>query len=121
MLHTIVMAGPPAHLNAKQLAELRAALDTKRAELLRTIAAGARPGGDPDEPPIEPEDLAEQDKEDLDAQIFAERAHRLLEEVDDALARIDAGRYGVSEKSGEPIPFERLKAVPWARTDSGES
>jgi len=110
----------PAHLPPKKLAELRTALENKRGELLRDIAAHGRPGGDPDEPPIEPEDLAEQDKEDMDSEIFAERAHRLLGEVEDALARMDAGTYGVSEKSGEPIPFARLKAIPWARTDADE-
>jgi RNA polymerase-binding transcription factor DksA len=33
---------------------------------------------------------------------------------------MDNGRYGVSEVSGEPIPYARLLAVPWARTDSDE-
>ena len=39
-----------------------------------------------------------------------------LEEVVRALARIDAGTYGVSEVSGKPIPIERLEAVPYAAT-----
>jgi RNA polymerase-binding transcription factor DksA len=38
-----------------------------------------------------------------------------LEEVDAALQRVEDGTYGVSEVSGEPIPDERLRAVPWAR------
>lgn len=38
-----------------------------------------------------------------------------LDEVDAALQRIEDGTYGVSEVSGEPIPDERLRAVPWAR------
>jgi DnaK suppressor protein len=38
-----------------------------------------------------------------------------LREIDRALARIEAGTYGVSELSGEPIGFARLSAVPWAR------
>ena len=37
---------------------------------------------------------------------------RTLEQVDRALARIDAGTYGVSEVSGKAIPLERLEAVP---------
>jgi RNA polymerase-binding transcription factor len=110
-----------SHLNDKQLAELRAALDGKRSALLRDIAAHARPAGDTDEKIIEPEELAGRDADDLDAQSFAERAHRLLGEVDAALARMDAGTYGKSEKSGEPIPYRRLRAVPWARTDSDEA
>ena len=39
-----------------------------------------------------------------------------LEQVKKALARIDAGTYGVSEVSGRPIPLERLEAVPSATT-----
>jgi RNA polymerase-binding transcription factor len=39
----------------------------------------------------------------------------LLAEIDRALAKIEAGTFGVSEDSGAPIPIERLEAVPWAR------
>ena len=41
---------------------------------------------------------------------------KTLEQVDRALARIDAGTYGVSEVSGKAIPLERLEAVPYAAT-----
>lgn len=40
---------------------------------------------------------------------------RLLEEVDAALTRLEASRYGLCEETGEPIPAERLRALPWAR------
>lgn len=36
-------------------------------------------------------------------------------EAEDALKRIEEGRFGVSEKSGDPIPVERLEALPTAR------
>jgi RNA polymerase-binding transcription factor DksA len=39
-----------------------------------------------------------------------------LEQVKRALARIDAGTYGLSEVSGKPIPLARLEAVPSATT-----
>ena len=39
-----------------------------------------------------------------------------LEEIEHALQRMDAGTYGVSEVSGEPIPVERLRAMPTATT-----
>jgi RNA polymerase-binding transcription factor DksA len=38
-----------------------------------------------------------------------------VEEIDLALAKIDAGTYGVCEVSGQAIPKERLRAIPWAR------
>ncbi len=39
-----------------------------------------------------------------------------LTDIEQALERMKQGRYGISEQSGEPIPFERLHLVPWART-----
>jgi RNA polymerase-binding transcription factor DksA len=38
-----------------------------------------------------------------------------LYEVDAALERIADGTYGICELTGKPIPWERLKAIPWAR------
>jgi RNA polymerase-binding protein DksA len=45
-----------------------------------------------------------------------ESARRRLAEVDAALARRDAGGYGVCESCGRPIGAERLAARPSART-----
>jgi RNA polymerase-binding transcription factor DksA len=39
----------------------------------------------------------------------------LLDEVNAALARIEDGSYGICEVTGDKIPTERLKAVPWTR------
>lgn len=41
-------------------------------------------------------------------------ALQAIEEIDRALEKIDAGTYGICERCGEPIPKERLKAVPQA-------
>ena len=38
----------------------------------------------------------------------------MLREIDAALARLDDGTYGIDEVTGEPIPIERLRALPWA-------
>ncbi len=56
-------------------------------------------------------DMHERAKE----QTFYEQAREKLMEVNDALQRIEEGRYGKSEMSGEPIPVERLEAMPTAR------
>lgn len=45
----------------------------------------------------------------------AAAALQTIEEIDAALERIDKGVYGVCEYSGEPIPKERLEAIPYAR------
>jgi DnaK suppressor protein len=40
---------------------------------------------------------------------------RLLKAIEDALARIRAGTFGVCEACGQQITKARLEAVPWAR------
>ncbi len=40
---------------------------------------------------------------------------KLLREVDDALARVEDGTYGICQGLGTPIPKARLEAQPWAR------
>ena len=56
------------------------------------------------------------------SQVFAQqrdlalrdRATQQLELVEAALARLDAGAYGVCQRCGRPIAAERLAALPWA-------
>ncbi|HEY5154650.1 MAG TPA: TraR/DksA C4-type zinc finger protein [Acidimicrobiales bacterium] len=43
------------------------------------------------------------------------QARAAVDEIDHALAKIPLGTYGICEVSGQPIPRERLKAIPWAR------
>jgi RNA polymerase-binding protein DksA len=40
---------------------------------------------------------------------------KLIVEINDALIRIENGTYGICEINGEPIPKQRLEAIPWAR------
>ena len=42
------------------------------------------------------------------------QALQAVAEIDAALARIDDKTYGLSIVSGQPIPKERLRAIPWA-------
>jgi DnaK suppressor protein len=42
------------------------------------------------------------------------QARAAVEEIDRALAKIDAGTYGICERCGEPIKRARLKALPYA-------
>jgi len=43
------------------------------------------------------------------------QARAAIVEIDHALAKFELGTYGICEVSGEPIPMERLEAIPWAR------
>ena len=106
-------------LSAEQLATLRERLERLRADLrtrLERDQAVAREA----EPEVEPLDAAEQTREQDDAILRANRDRAQLGEVEGALRRMDGGSYGISEISGEPISFARLRAVPWARYDSDE-
>ncbi|HEX3274382.1 MAG TPA: hypothetical protein VHR43_05975 [Gemmatimonadales bacterium] len=56
--------------------------------------------------------------QDMSVQL-AERASRELEEIEAALQRLyeHPDRFGLSEATGRPIPFDRLDLIPWARTE----
>ena len=46
---------------------------------------------------------------------LAERQQKYLEQIDDALARIEDGSYGICKVTGDPIDLERLEEVPVAK------
>jgi RNA polymerase-binding protein DksA len=48
--------------------------------------------------------------------LFASRGSKFVNQLDDALSRIDAGTYGACKACGLLIPKERLEAVPTAQT-----
>ncbi len=49
------------------------------------------------------------------SEVLAAAAVQALEDIDAALARMDAGRYGICDRCDAKIPPERLEAVPQAR------
>jgi len=51
---------------------------------------------------------------------IADQHRQTIAEINLALSRLENGRYGVNETSGEPIAYERLLLIPWARTGSDE-
>lgn len=55
----------------------------------------------------------QQERDELVAELSLEEVE--LAEVEAALTRIQEGKYGVCEASGEPIAPERLRAIPWTR------
>lgn len=57
------------------------------------------------------------ERQQVDTLVRQNQQH--LVEVEAALARLDAGEYGVCERCGEPIPDARLEARPTARTCVG--
>jgi len=51
---------------------------------------------------------------------IADQHRQTIAEINLALSRPENGRYCVSDTSGEPIAYERLLLIPWARTGSDE-
>ena len=64
-----------------------------------------------DEESGEGDTLAVERERDL---ALSAQARAAVELIDAALARIEAGTYGICVHSGQPIPKERLEAIPWA-------
>jgi DnaK suppressor protein len=97
----------------------REALTKLRRELLRTVQAG-----EGEESDIRAQTLGEAHESEDDAQKLAmleidgqlvSRHVQRLALVERALQKIEDGTYGLSDANGEPIPRERLEAIPEAK------
>ncbi|MDB4961966.1 MAG: chaperone protein ClpB-like [Myxococcales bacterium] len=110
----------PRHLSDTDLARLRQKLEDVRSTWLAAERATLREQRSAEAEPGDPADLAEQTIEHDASLRLATFDNRLLAEVERALAKLDAGTYGLSEDSGEPIELARLEAVPWARRTAEE-
>jgi RNA polymerase-binding protein DksA len=112
------------NLAASTLERLRAKLEAERERLstviddldrereeIRLAETGSEHNADPDN--ADGGSLAFEIEMGLSKQ---QNARELLDKVDRALGRMDAGTYGVCEVSGKPIPIARLDALPYATT-----
>jgi RNA polymerase-binding protein DksA len=124
--HTPGQEPPPLNLEGKtplskaELERFRALLLKKRAELVGDVAnmeaeaLQSTSGG----LSHTPQHLAEQGSDAYDQSLALDLAaadRKLIKEIDDALARIDKGTFGLCELTGKPIPLQRLEELPWAR------
>ena len=71
--------------------------------------------GDLSSMPIHMADLGTDNYEQEFALDLMDSERKLINEIDDALQRIEDGTYGICEGTGKPISKARLKAQPWAR------
>lgn len=65
-----------------------------------------------------PQHLADQGSDSYEQSLSLDLAaadRRMIKEIDDALARIDAKTYGLCERTSKPIRATRLQELPWAR------
>jgi DnaK suppressor protein len=108
-----------AGLSDEQLEILRDRLERLRAELRARIARESAVQRET-EKFAEPLEAAEQTREQEDAISLVEHDREHLREIEHAIHKMSIGLYGISEISGDPIPYARLHAIPWARHDSDE-
>ncbi len=101
------------------LVAVRAELEAQRAELLASAPdlddEVFRTRSDVSDGSGETEHLVVAEQKDVTARVDA-LTERAIEEIDEALARLDAGTYGRCVDCGKPIPVERLEAVPASAT-----
>jgi DnaK suppressor protein len=92
-------------------------LETKRDALTSAISSSTRSTQDDDhrrEVFKDPFGMASITHDDEVVAAVMDTRARQLEEIDRALADIDAGRYGICRECGEPIAKARLKILPFA-------
>jgi RNA polymerase-binding transcription factor DksA len=97
------------------LADRRAALEDERGHLRHQLADL----GYGDEGRLDYDqnfaDSSQVTAERGEAEALAKQLNETLAEVEDALARMDSGNYGICESCGKPIAPDRLEAKPAAR------
>jgi DnaK suppressor protein len=103
-------------MDKKRLEYYKKKLQTRREELLKTIARTEEEGRTADDDPTV--DLADKaansyTKEFLFGQTNTDRS--VLQLVDEALLRIRANTFGTCIQCEEELQQKRLDAVPWAR------
>jgi DnaK suppressor protein len=105
----------------KELNEFKRLLLEERERLargLRNMDIGSRKEAEMRETSADPEKSSEVGTEmnQLETQILlASNETEMLNNIDDALKRIEDGTYGICEGTGEPIPKKRLEVFPAAR------
>ena len=102
-------------MDQKKIQAFREKLLLKKQEILETFTKNKSYGMEADGEPSQ--DIADKaansyTKEFLFSLSNSER--RLLQQVDDAIARIDDRRYGVCASCEDSMNLKRLQAVPWA-------
>jgi RNA polymerase-binding transcription factor DksA len=82
-------------------------------EALRAVGGDA--AGGLSDLPVHPSDLGNENYEEEVTLDLLENEDQILEEINDALARIEEGTFGRCEECGQEIPKARLRTVPYAR------
>jgi DnaK suppressor protein len=97
--------------------EMRAVLLKLKEEALAEIGKSVKSGAEKptDEPSGDIYDQASNERDRELLLLLSDREREKIRNIDEALARLDEGEYGICEECEEEIPLGRLKAMPFAR------
>jgi DnaK suppressor protein len=112
-----LMAHAEGWLTRDQLDALRRRLEEERSRILAVLRAPTVASYDERS---EAEEVAQRTAEQDERVELTDRERALLSEVERALEKLRTGTYGVDERTGEPIAYARLAAIPWARGAADE-
>ncbi len=112
-----------SHLTPEQVSKLRQLLTNKLARMrgFQTSVIEENPVNNLDR--VEENESGDEAVEEygiLAAETLTETSDHMITEIEAALERIKQGTYGIDEKTGEPIAYERLLIMPEARTTATE-
>ena len=98
------------------LKKARETLQEMRAQLLRSVQSDLQQGREASKDEgMDTYDLASDARDRETNLILADRDRDKLQAIDDALARIDEGSYGVCESCESDVAEGRLEALPFTR------
>lgn len=108
------------NLTPAEIEKFKALLLAKRGEILDSVThmedeTLRKPRSDLSNMPIHLADAGSDTFELENTLGLVGSERKMLQEIDDALDRIENGTYGICEGGAEPISKARLKAIPWAR------
>ena len=102
-------------MNKKEMAQFKKLLTQKRTEILNKVNAQKERDADSEVIVGDEIDTASQNSEKEMYFELAANDKITLNDINDALAKIEKGTYGKCECCGREIPMERIKAISWVR------
>jgi len=110
----------PKALTAEEIEEFKNILLAKRREILGSVSSMEndtlhKERSELSNMPIHMADAGTDNFEIENTIGLMDSEKKILQDIYDALNRIEEGTFGICENNGEPIPKKRLEAIPWTR------